>query len=103
MSSSSTRPPSRFVTALTTPTWALLQHGRPYTLTPTLTHTPTCQLGFPFRNDKDLKTIFSEIDTNQKGRISELEFVEWWNKVRAPPGAHHSLLTSDVLLLPSYC
>jgi len=38
------------------------------------------QLGFPFRNDKDLKTIFSEIDTNQKGRISELEFVEWWNK-----------------------
>lgn len=38
-------------------------------------------MGFPFRNDKDLKTIFSEIDTNQKGRISELEFVEWWNKV----------------------
>jgi len=38
------------------------------------------QLGFPFRNDKDLKTTFSEIDTNGKGRISELEFVEWWNK-----------------------
>merc|ERR1711924_70709 len=38
------------------------------------------QLGGPFRNDKDLKTAFSEIDTNGKGRISELEFVEWWNK-----------------------
>ena len=39
------------------------------------------QMGFPFRNDKDLKSTFSEIDTNGKGRISELEFVEWWNKV----------------------
>ena len=38
-------------------------------------------MGFPFRNDKDLKSTFSEIDTNGKGRISELEFVEWWNKV----------------------
>jgi len=39
------------------------------------------QLGFPFRNDKHLKDKFAEIDTNSKGRISELEFVEWWNKV----------------------
>jgi len=30
------------------------------------------QLGFPFRNDKDLKTTFSEIDTNGKGRLLTL-------------------------------
>ena len=38
------------------------------------------KLGFPFRNNAELKEKFAEIDTNGKGRISELEFVEWWNK-----------------------
>lgn len=38
------------------------------------------KLGFPFRNNAELQEKFAEIDTNGKGRISEHEFVEWWNK-----------------------
>jgi len=38
------------------------------------------KLGFPFRNDKELEDKFAEIDTNGNGRISEAEFIEWWNK-----------------------
>ena len=52
-------------------------------------------MGFPFRNDKDLKSTFSEIDTNGKGRISELEFVEWWNKVSSQQSAVSSVLQAD--------
>jgi len=38
------------------------------------------QLGFPFRNQAELKAKFAEIDINGNGRISEMEFIEWWNK-----------------------
>jgi len=38
------------------------------------------KLGFPFKGDKELKAKFAEIDTNGNGRISEQEFIEWWNK-----------------------
>ena len=40
------------------------------------------QLGFPFRNAAELQAKFNEIDTNGNGKISEMEFVEWWNKAR---------------------
>lgn len=38
------------------------------------------KLGFPFSNKAELSAKFREIDTNGNGRISEIEFVEWWNK-----------------------
>jgi len=38
------------------------------------------KLGFPFKNNDELKAKFAEIDTNGNGKISEMEFVEWWNK-----------------------
>lgn len=37
------------------------------------------KLGFPFRNKGALDKSFKEIDTNGNGRISEEEFMEWWN------------------------
>ena len=48
-------------------------------------NTASIKLGFPFRSSAELKEKFAEIDTNGKGRITELEFVEWWNK--ATPAA----------------
>eukprot|EP00908_Phaeocystis_cordata_P024720 Transcript_7175.p1 GENE.Transcript_7175~~Transcript_7175.p1 ORF type:complete len:744 (-),score=397.36 Transcript_7175:377-2410(-) len=48
-------------------------------------NTASIKLGFPFGSNAELKEKFAEIDTNGKGRISELEFVEWWNK--ATPAA----------------
>lgn len=38
------------------------------------------KLGFPFRSQGELKAKFAEIDINGNGRISEMEFIEWWNK-----------------------
>jgi len=43
-------------------------------------NTASIKLGFPFRNNAELKEKFAEIDINGKGRITELEFTEWWNK-----------------------
>jgi len=37
------------------------------------------KLGFPFRNKEQLKEKFKEIDTDGNGKISESEFIEWWN------------------------
>jgi len=36
-------------------------------------------LGFPFKNKSELMAKFKEIDTDGNGRISETEFIEWWN------------------------
>jgi len=38
------------------------------------------KLGFPFKNQAECKAKFAEIDTNGNGRISEQEFIEWWNR-----------------------
>jgi len=37
------------------------------------------QMGFPFRSKEHLQKKFAEIDTDGNGRISESEFIEWWN------------------------
>lgn len=37
------------------------------------------KLGFPMRSKEELKQRFKEIDTDGNGRISEAEFIEWWN------------------------
>jgi glycerol-3-phosphate dehydrogenase len=37
------------------------------------------KLGFPMRSKADLTAKFNEIDTDGNGKISEAEFVEWWN------------------------
>ena len=37
------------------------------------------KLGFPFRNKAHLAEKFKEIDTDNNGKISESEFIEWWN------------------------
>jgi deoxyhypusine synthase len=36
-------------------------------------------LGFPFRNKEHLKAKFKEIDADGNGKITETEFIEWWN------------------------
>jgi len=36
-------------------------------------------LGFPFKTPAELKKAFKTIDTDGNGRISEQEFVDWWN------------------------
>jgi len=43
-------------------------------------NTASIKLGFPFKNNDDLKKNFEAIDINGRGRISELEFIEWWNR-----------------------
>mmetsp|Transcript_3947 Transcript_3947/g.9658 ORF Transcript_3947/g.9658 Transcript_3947/m.9658 type:complete len:147 (-) Transcript_3947:484-924(-) len=37
------------------------------------------RLGFPFSSKKELDEKFKEIDIDGNGRISEAEFIEWWN------------------------
>ena len=37
------------------------------------------KLGFPFKSKDHLKEKFKEIDSDNNGRISETEFIEWWN------------------------
>jgi len=37
------------------------------------------KLGFPFASKAELKAKFIEIDKDGNGRISEAEFIEWWN------------------------
>jgi len=43
------------------------------------------RLGFPFTSKAELKAKFIEIDTDGNGRISEAEFIEWWNGRNAEP------------------
>jgi len=38
------------------------------------------KLGFPFKDKKDAKATFTSIDKDGAGRITEGEFIEWWNK-----------------------
>lgn len=37
------------------------------------------RLGFPFANSKELTASFELMDSTKSGRITEPEFVEWWN------------------------
>ena len=37
------------------------------------------KLGFPFRSKAHLEAKFKEIDADGNGKISETEFIEWWN------------------------
>jgi len=37
------------------------------------------KLGFPFKSDAELKRKFLEVDADSNGKISESEFIEWWN------------------------
>jgi len=41
------------------------------------------KLGFPFKNNADVDTTFKSIDTNGTGKISEMQFIEWWNNASA--------------------
>jgi len=41
------------------------------------------KLGFPFASKAELKAKFIEIDKDGNGRISESEFIEWWNGTNA--------------------
>lgn len=36
-------------------------------------------IGFPFKNDDEAKKVFMRIDEDNDGRITEDEFVKWWN------------------------
>jgi glycerol-3-phosphate dehydrogenase len=38
------------------------------------------KLGFPFKDKADAKAAFLGIDKDGAGRITEREFIEWWNK-----------------------
>ena len=38
------------------------------------------KLGFPFKNKAELKATFTQIDKDGNGRITDTEFIEWWNK-----------------------
>ena len=38
------------------------------------------KLGFPFKDKSELKATFVKIDKDGNGRITETEFMEWWNK-----------------------
>ena len=40
----------------------------------------TMMLGFPFDNDKHALRAFKRLDTNNDGRVSEADFVNWWQK-----------------------
>jgi len=56
------------------------------------------KLGFPFRNKQQLEEKFKEIDTDGNGKISESEFIEWWNdrKESSTRKLHHMLsLTAE--------
>ena len=37
------------------------------------------KLGFPFKTKGELKAAFTQIDKDGNGRITEGEFIEWWN------------------------
>lgn len=37
------------------------------------------KLGFPFKNDAELAAKFKDVDTSGNGKVSEAEFIEWWN------------------------
>jgi len=37
-------------------------------------------LGFPFKTAVELKAAFKAIDKDGNGKITEQEFIEWWNK-----------------------
>ena len=37
------------------------------------------KLGFPFRSKAQLAAKFKQIDVDGNGKISEAEFIEWWN------------------------
>ena len=38
------------------------------------------KLGFPFKDTAELKATFKSIDKDGNGRITDNEFIEWWNK-----------------------
>merc|ERR1719230_326913 len=38
------------------------------------------KLGFPFKDKEDAKATFTGIDKDGTGRITQKEFIEWWNK-----------------------
>mmetsp|Transcript_25469 Transcript_25469/g.84846 ORF Transcript_25469/g.84846 Transcript_25469/m.84846 type:complete len:766 (-) Transcript_25469:223-2520(-) len=37
------------------------------------------KLGFPFRSDEHRRIKFKEADRSENGKLSEAEFIEWWN------------------------
>ena len=37
------------------------------------------RLGFPFKDQSELHATFAKIDANGNGRVSETEFITWWN------------------------
>lgn len=43
-----------------------------------LKHAAT-MLGFPFANDSEARRAFERINTHHDGKITEDEFVAWWN------------------------
>lgn len=49
------------------------------------------RLGFPFGNKQELTTAFKKLDTNGDGRISEEEFVAWWNGPHSDDGFFQKL------------
>ena len=36
------------------------------------------ELGFPYSNDKEALRSFKKIDANGSGKITEDEFISWW-------------------------